>query len=110
MTLTCWALIENPHPFPLRRTRTAWPDRSMRLALSIHTMSGPQGILGAAAAILAVEAYHGGGVRMLLSEVRKEIIPAYGVAVGDVANAITNLRAVVGNGGEGKRSLDVSNC
>ncbi|WP_045233845.1 ferritin-like domain-containing protein [Deinococcus pimensis] len=54
-------------------------------------------VLGAAAGILAVEAYHAGEIRTLLFE-RRAMPAAAGLNVGQVTQAISDLRAKVGGG------------
>jgi Ferritin-like domain len=58
------------------------------------------GFLDAAAGILAVEAYHAGAVRALLQSkaYNNVTLAPYGAKIGDVVNAVANLRALVGGG------------
>lgn len=53
--------------------------------------------LQAAAGILAVEAYHGGAIRTMLYQ-QRQVSAAAGLYVGQVVQAISNLRAKVGGG------------
>jgi len=53
--------------------------------------------LQAAAGILAVEAYHGGAVRSMLYQ-QRQVSAAAGLYVGQVVQAISNLRGKVGGG------------
>lgn len=53
--------------------------------------------LQAAAGILAVEAYHGGAIRTLLFQ-QRQVAAAAGLHVGQVVQAISNLRGKVGGG------------
>ncbi|WP_019585040.1 ferritin-like domain-containing protein [Deinococcus apachensis] len=53
--------------------------------------------LQAAAGILAVEAYHGGAIRSMLYQ-QRQISAAAGLYVGQVVQAISNLRGKVGGG------------
>ncbi|GGO17910.1 ferritin-like domain-containing protein [Deinococcus humi] len=53
--------------------------------------------LQAAAGILAVEAYHGGAIRTMLYQ-QRQITAAAGLYVGQVVQAISNLRGKVGGG------------
>lgn len=59
-------------------------------------------ILGAAAGILAVEAYHAGAIRTLLYQKVTNKVPIYGALVKDVVGAISNLRDAV----DGATDLD----
>ena len=51
--------------------------------------------LQAAAGILAVEAYHGGAIRSMLFQ-QRQVSAAAGLYVGQVVQAISNLRGKVG--------------
>ncbi|SMB90752.1 ferritin-like domain-containing protein [Deinococcus hopiensis] len=53
--------------------------------------------LQAAAGILAVEAYHGGAIRSMLFQ-QRQVSAAAGLYVGQVVQAISNLRGKVGGG------------
>ncbi|THF88118.1 ferritin-like domain-containing protein [Deinococcus sp. KSM4-11] len=53
--------------------------------------------LQAAAGILAVEAYHGGAIRAMLYQ-QRQVTAAAGLYVGQVVQAISNLRGKVGGG------------
>ena len=53
--------------------------------------------LQAAAGILAVEAYHGGAIRTMLYQ-QRQVSAAAGLYVGQVVQAISNLRGKVGGG------------
>ncbi|KAG5191724.1 ferritin-like domain-containing protein, partial [Tribonema minus] len=55
-------------------------------------------IVGTAASILAVEAYHGGEIRTLLYQQEDQQLTPYTVTVGDAVTAISALRAKVGGG------------
>lgn len=54
--------------------------------------------LGAAAGILAVEAYHGGAIRALLLEQSEQTVFPYGAQVKAIVKAIADLRASVSGG------------
>eukprot|EP00611_Tribonema_gayanum_P025312 TRINITY_DN5735_c0_g1_i1.p1 TRINITY_DN5735_c0_g1~~TRINITY_DN5735_c0_g1_i1.p1 ORF type:complete len:206 (-),score=69.84 TRINITY_DN5735_c0_g1_i1:383-1000(-) len=62
------------------------------------TLLTNKSVLGAAASILAVEAYHGGSIRTLLYQQEDIVLTPYAFTVGQAVTAISALRAAVGGG------------